>query len=322
MACATKILGPSTPPPEKGDGPLFSGKRAGQISIILSATLLFSILTMSSSCVSIPGKAYVVNDRGEGVAVVQQAECRDDRREFTPAGGTHREGIDPGGFTLLNWNVMKGGAEGWEADFSRLTADADLLTLQEASLTGTLEKLLSEGSHHWDLAAAFLKNSRETGVLTGSTSLPASLCITRFAEPLAVIPKTVMVSRYPLAGTSRFLLVANVHLINFTIDTGEYRRQLSDLERFLVAHDGPLLLTGDFNTWSAGRVEVVAGLISRLGLEKVEFPEEDLASFFGRTVDHVFYRGLEPVDARAVRVSTSDHNPVLVKFRIAPHAGA
>jgi len=277
---------------------------------------------MTSSCVSIPEKAYVVSGWGEDGAVTRQAECRDDRRDFIPAGGTHSEGIDPGGFTLFNWNVMKGGAEGWEADFSRLTADADLLTLQEASLTGTLEKLLSEGRHHWDLAAAFLKNSRETGVLTGSTSLPASLCITRFAEPLVVIPKTVMVSRYPLAGTRRFLLVANVHLINFTVDTGDYRRQLGDLERFLVTHDGPLLLTGDFNTWSGGRTEIVAGLIARLDLREVEFPEEDLASFFGRTVDHVFYRGLEPVDARAVRVSTSDHNPVLVKFRVAPQAGA
>ena len=277
---------------------------------------------MSSSCVSIPEKTYVVSGWGEGGAVMRQAECREDRPAAVRTGDTHREGIDPDGFTLFNWNVMKGAAEGWEADFSRLTAAADLLTLQEASLTEAFEELLSESRYHWDLAAAFLKNSRETGVLTGSTSLPASLCITRFAEPLVVIPKTVMVSRYPLAGTRRFLLVANVHLINFTVDTGEYRRQLKDLERFLLAHDGPLLLSGDFNTWSGGRAEVVADLIARLGMRGVDFPEEDLASFFGRTVDHVFYRGLETVDARAVRVSTSDHNPVLVKFRVAPQAGA
>lgn len=282
------------------------------------AILLLPVLLVAS-CVSIPEKPYVVSGQGGHVTLEREALCREGRSEFPVLQGErHQEGIDPGGFTLFSWNVMKEGRDGWQEDFQRLAADADLLTLQEVSLTDKLREQLSDGRYYWDLTAAFLYRGREAGVLTGSRLAPASLCLSRFSEPLALIPKTVLVSRYPLAGTDRVLLVANVHLINFTVDTGRYREQLRELERIISSHEGPLLLAGDFNTWSGGRMEVVEGLAARLGLSGVELDGEDLASFFGRPVDHVLYRGLEPVDARVERVSTSDHNPVMVRFRTPP----
>jgi endonuclease/exonuclease/phosphatase (EEP) superfamily protein YafD len=291
--------------------------------ISVPAVFLLSLSLLASSCVTIPDAPYVVSRRGGAEDVAREALCRDDGAEFPNLPGEERrEGIDPDGFTLFNWNVMKEGREGWREDFRRLAADADLLTLQEASLTEELRRELEEGRYHWDLTAAFLYQKRETGVLTGSRTAPASLCLTRFSEPLAVIPKTVLVSRYPLAGRDRFLLVANVHLINFTVDTKRYREQLQELEKILASHEGPLLLTGDFNTWSARRMGVVDGLVERLGLRGVEFAEEDLASFFGRPVDHVFYRGLETADARVLKVSTSDHNPVMVRFSVPFRTGA
>jgi endonuclease/exonuclease/phosphatase (EEP) superfamily protein YafD len=285
------------------------------LSLLLAAFLCFG-------CVSIPEVPYVVSGRGDAAVVTREAVCRNDPSGLSAVPGEgHRQGIDPGGFTLFSWNVMKEERDGWKEDFQRLAREADLLTLQEASLSETLREQMREGRYHWDLTAAFLYRSRETGVLTGSRIPPASLCVSRFSEPLAVIPKTSLVSRYPLAGTDRFLLVANVHLINFTFDTDRYREQLRILERTISSHEGPLLLAGDLNTWSGGRMEVVEGLTSRLGLRGVEFAEEDLASFFGRPVDHVFTRGLEAVDARVIKVSTSDHNPVVVRFRVPGRGG-
>ena len=114
----------------------------------------------------------------------------------------------------------------------------------------------------------------------------------------------------------RHLLVANVHLINFTVGTREYREQLRQVEELLSGHDGPVVLLGDFNTWSAARMETVAGMTERMALSQVEFDPENLATFRGRSVDHVYYRGLVPTSAQAVPVSTSDHNPLLVTFRV------
>jgi len=275
-----------------------------------------------SGCVSIPKAPYVVSGGGGSEVVRNEVGCGESSIDTAARpGGLHGEGIDPGGFTLLNWNVQKGGQEGWAADFARLAADADLLALQEAYLTDPLRGLLREGDYRWDMAAAFLNREHETGVLTGSKSAPVAFCVTRFAEPLVVIPKTALTSLYPVAETDLFLLVVNVHLINFSVDTVQYRGLLGTLEESLASHEGPLLLTGDFNTWSNGRLKVVEGLRDRLGLTAVAFAEGGLSRFLGKNVDHVFYRGLEPVEARTVKVATSDHNPLLVTFRVLRRGG-
>lgn len=276
----------------------------------------------SSGCVSIPEAPYVVSGRGGIESVREEARCRDGHLHLrVPPGGYHVEGIDPEGFTLLSWNVMKGGREGWQEDFARLAGEADLMTLQEAYLTDSLRELLREGGHHWDLTAAFLNRKRETGVLTGAKAPPALFCVTRLSEPLVVIPKTALTSFYPVAETGLFLLVTNVHLINFTVGTNGYRDLLRELGGILTPHRGPILLVGDFNTWSGGRMEAVKELTGRLGLREVSFADQGPTQFLGKIVDHVYYRGLEPIAARVVEVSTSDHHPLLVEFRVLEREG-
>jgi len=269
-----------------------------------------------SGCISIPGEPYLLRQREDAGRVEKVALCEGGRLErFPPAAASSREGVDPEGFTLLSWNTKKGSVEGWGEDFFRIAAGADLLALQEASLSDELRDLLYEGRYQWDMTAAFLSGDRETGVLTGSRTAPDYVCAARHPEPLVVIPKTVLVTRYPLAA-GEALLVANVHLINFTVDSAEYRAQLAGLEQILSSHDGPLLVSGDFNTWNDGRSEALRELAARLSLGEVVFTDDERATFLGRVVDRVFARGLEAVEARAVPVSTSDHNPLLVTFRV------
>jgi endonuclease/exonuclease/phosphatase (EEP) superfamily protein YafD len=279
--------------------------------------LLF-LLIIFSGCVSIPEDPYVLSRRAGAVPMENYSDCdRPQTMDMTLPAASPYEGIDPEGFTLLNWNMMKGGGEGWEDDFARLADGADLLTLQEAYLNDGLHRLLYLEEYQWELTAAFLMGRREAGVLTGSRTAPVFFCASRFTEPLIGIPKTALISLYPMSGTGRSLLVANVHLINFTLGTDDYRDQLRELERLLSGHQGPILLAGDFNTWSEGRMTVVEGLADSLGLRKVVFSHGDPSFVLGRPVDHIFYRGLEIVEARAERVSTSDHHPLLAKFRMA-----
>jgi len=283
---------------------------------LLRGSCLLLPALIAVGCVSVPEEPYVLSLR-EGTERIESAVgcgMAQSRDFLLPDGGG--EGINPGGFTLFNWNMMKGARQGWEDDFVHLAGDADLLTIQEAYLTETLRDVLQDGRYQWDLTAAFLNRDRETGVLTGSRRSAAYSCTFRFPEPLVVLPKTVLASFYHLRDTDQLLLVANVHLINFTVGTEEYRDQLRELEELLSSHEGPLVLLGDFNTWSAARMEAVAGATERMALTKVRFTQENLSTFLGRSVDHVYYRGLEPVDARAVQVSTSDHNPLLVTFRV------
>ncbi len=291
-----------------GTVPLLRGKYC--LSLLILAAIF-------PGCVSIPEVPYVVSGRGESEFVRKEATCRDGHLHLsTPSGGSHTEGIDPDGFTLLSWNVMKGGRKGWQEDFARLADEADLMALQEAYLTDSLRELLREGGYHWDLTAAFLSRKRETGVLTGAKAPPALFCVTRLSEPLVVIPKTALTSFYPVAETDLFLLVTNLHLINFTVDTNGYRELLRELGGILAPHQGPLLLVGDFNTWSRGRMEAVEELTGRLGLREVSFADQGPTLFLGKIVDHIYYRGLEPIAARVVDVSTSDHHPLLVEFRL------
>ena len=280
------------------------------ISLVLPAVILLG-------CVSIPKEPYLLSQR-EGVERVdRKARCGEEGPgNPVVSGDFRREGIDPEGFTLFSWNTKKGGMEGWELDFATLSAGADLMTLQEVIMTDGLRRLLDDGCDQWDMSTAFLSRKRETGVLTGARTPPDQVCADKYAEPLLIIPKAVLVSRYPLADREKSLLVANVHLINFTVGVEEYLGQLQRLEETISSHDGPLLLTGDFNTWSDGRSAAVRALAGRLSLREVGFTEDHRTSFFGRTVDHVFTRGLETVDARVMRVATSDHNPLLVTFRV------
>jgi len=267
-------------------------------------------------CVSIPKENYVLSRR-EKVAIVTTPQACEDIlfEEVLQTISVQPAGLDPKGFTLLNWNMMKGSRAGWEDDFKKQSNRADLLTAQEARLSESLRRLLQDNAYSWDLTTAFLSNHEEVGVLNGSRVTPLFICTINYAEPLFVIPKTILLSLYPLRGLDQMLLVANVHLINFTFDTVVYNNQLQKLEEFLAQHEGPLLVTGDFNTWNDDRLELIQNFTSRLNLNKVTFAQNIMTTFFGHIVDHVFYRGLEPTDAQVIKVSTSDHNLLLVTFR-------
>src|SRR4029453_18965324 len=100
------------------------------------------------------------------------------------------------------------------------------------------------------------------------------------------------------------------HGINFTLSTGEYRAQLNAIADALARHDGPIVLAGDLNTWSSARMKLVDDVAMRMGLTKAVLAQDERTLFLGRQVDHILIRGLLVSSARALAVTSSDHNPV------------
>lgn len=225
-------------------------------------------------------------------------------------------GLAPDNISIIDWNIYKGSLEGWDRDFLRLSDGKDIILLQEASLTKRMQEVLQQQNLHWILNNAFQYEEHETGVLLASAIPAISSCGQRTREPLIGIPKTILVSRYVIENSKKELLVANIHGINITLGTGSYREQFEDLERILQKHIGPLVVAGDFNNWSDERAGIIFDFAKRLSLQQLAFADEVRTTFFGDAVDHIFYRGLVPLNHMVHPVDSSDHNPISVNFRL------
>lgn len=84
----------------------------------------------------------------------------------------------------------------------------------------------------------------------------------------------------------------------------------------LARHAGPVILAGDFNTWSERRHEVLVEIAARLGLVSVLFDDDGRRLAFGRSLDHFYFRGFRLVRASAPQVTSSDHNPIVVELEL------
>ena len=168
----------------------------------------------------------------------------------------------------------------------------------------------------WNFNGAFTFKGKESGVLSASKVNPVESCGFRISEPILRLPKAAMVSRYPLKDSDQTLLVGNIHGINFTLGQATYENQMTTMREVIANHDGPVILAGDFNNWSEKRMETVKRVAQELGLTGLEFENENRTRIFGRTVDHIYYRGVEPVKLKSHPTDSSDHNPLTVTFRL------
>lgn len=228
----------------------------------------------------------------------------------------HRAGTALSGdaIRLLVWNVHKGRDDEWSGDFRTLAAESDLVLLQEAHLHDEFTGLLA-GIERWDMAEGWRWRRMATGVLTASSVAPLSVHALRHHEPLLRTGKTALVTEYRIAGSDLTLLVANVHAINFTVDTRAFREQLAAVAGLLARHAGPLILSGDLNTWREERRQILHDIAGSLALNEVMFagPRKQFGKF---PLDHVFYRGLDLQENDVPPVASSDHNPLRATFRL------
>jgi len=252
-----------------------------------------------------------------GRVEVQSLGCTGPAMVARRAGGmAAAQALDPDAIRLLTWNVHKQDDPGWDRDLTRFAAANDVLLLQEAVLRPGLRSIIEDAGMRWVMASSFIYSDADIGVVTGSRKVPLASCTQRVVEPLIRIPKSGVISWFRLAGRDDTLAVVNVHAINFALTLGGYRAQLDALGAALADHPGPIIFAGDLNTWTDARNEAMRAVAQRLGMTEIEFKEDKRTLFLGKQLDHIYMRGLELVEAEAIPVESSDHNPVRATFRV------
>lgn len=223
--------------------------------------------------------------------------------------------LDAASIRLVSWNVRKNSHLDWQRDFLALTGDTDLVLVQELSLREDSINAI-DGSRYWSFAPGYQKPGAISGVLTMSRSKPIAQCNFVNFEPLLRTPKATNISEYGLTSTDETLVVVNIHAVNFSMGLGAFERQFAQVREVLESHDGPIIVSGDFNTWRKRRNDIVADMATELGLVSLAFDDDYRATMFGNPLDHIYVRGLSPLDATTERVESSDHNPLSVTLRL------
>lgn len=256
--------------------------------------LLGAVALLLAACVTVPKKNHLLT------SVPDKARAKT---------------FDRGVLRVMSWNIHKARSAGLPGDLQHYAAENDLLLLQEAVLDRAMLEALTKEGYGWQMAYAFAVRGLDRGVMIAARVAPVDGLALRAYEPLFPIPKSTIITHYRLAGRRETLAVANLHGINFSLGMGRFREQLDAVAKELRDHDGPVILGGDFNTWSLKRHAVLVGVAEQLGLKEVDLSPDDRRIAFGQHLDHLFIRGYSVVNASSLEVKSSDHNPIFVKVR-------
>ena len=264
--------------------------------------------------------ALTVSCRGKGAT--QVAEFSDQAQTL------------PATITVVNWNAHKGKNPQFASDLKLLLEQEkpDIVFLQEAK--ADLLKPEQMGGYFAEGWSYPWPGGETVGVLTLSRvpSVRIEPVPTKYREFGVTAPKVSLVTEYPLP-TGENLLALNVHLLNFERwSVKKISHQLEDLKTIMAHHTGPIIMAGDFNTWSQKRLELVKKIARDANLNEVtgfpkgrrtgntrsEFWNEVLGIEIDLPLDRVFFSGFNPTSARVLNYETSDHRPILVRLKLQP----
>lgn len=272
--------------------------------------LLLSVL--ASACVNSGSLAVIRATNSSTTATTNVGDCR---ALLARAVHEPQDPLGPGSFGLLNWNIKKGTGGLWQDDLRDMTTGKELVLLQEAVPGPGMDSQV-DGTNYVSFSQGFTTKSRISGVATYSSVKPLTECHFFVIEPILRTRKATSVTEFGLAGMEETLVVVNVHAVNFSLGTSRFREQMEQIREVLVAHSGPAILSGDFNTWRRKRLEIVDELATDLDFSAVFFDEDNRKTFKGNALDHVFVRGLSVDSSESKSVDSSDHNPLSVEFRL------
>lgn len=236
--------------------------------------------------------------------------CRESLQSPGRASGAE---LDTSRIRLVNWNIRKGSMPSWQVDYGVLSNGSDLVLIQEAALRiDTINDMPTVP--YWSFAPGYRTQGEVTGVLTLSNIEPLTQCSFVAMEPVLRTPKATSITQYGLKDSDQTLVVVNVHAVNFSLGTGAYEDQFSQIGRALAEHAGPIVLSGDFNTWRGRRMQIVEELAASLNLRPLQFAEDHRVKVLGKILDHIYVRGLNAVSTETRAVESSDHNPMSVEL--------
>lgn len=220
---------------------------------------------------------------------------------------------------MLCWNVQK---RTLTASFQQAFAEleerfpTDIWLLQEMRMDhGRLPP--GFGHLHHARSCNIRRKTLCYGVATFSTlPIEASTPYLSQVRELGVATRKSALLTLHRLGNER-VAVLNLHVINF-VPYRLFERELDRLCGFLRQHEKErIVVAGDFNTWSPKRRKRLEEAMRREGMERAEpVDERYVKRVLGAPLDHIYYRNLELVEAFAVSVPVSDHNPIWAKFRL------
>lgn len=236
------------------------------------------------------------------------------------------ERLDVDNISILNWNIQKKNSSNlWSNEFKTLleSYNPSIVLLQECQFKKGLENLLHTEHYGFIFAPNFMDifKNLHSGVLTASHSKYqcATIIKSHAYEPLIKVPKIFLSTTYCLSGSDDELLILNIHAINF-VGFWKFISQVQQLEYSIRCHKGPVILSGDFNTWNKKRSNILNKILKDAGLSKVEFNGDHskyIKKFlFFNPLDHIYYRGLTLDSREVLKTDNSDHNPLLVSFKL------
>lgn len=264
-----------------------------------------SLLTLGLvGCFEVPDQNHLVTAQG----IVPGLDCQRPPLVALATTALPRE------FGVTVWNLYKGQRKNWRKGMDSYAKGQDLVLLQESATRPDMLDWLRAGDFQWQQLQAFTQGGVSFGVMTVAKTPQAFVCGVRSPEPLLRIPKSGLVSLYPLQGDPDGVMVINIHAVNFELGMATFREQLNDLTALVRRHQGPVILAGDFNTWSDKRQFWLNKLVDELGLQEA-VPVPDLRrTAFGRPLDHLYYRNLDLVEVSSPATDSSDHNPIIARF--------
>lgn len=224
-------------------------------------------------------------------------------------------------FSFLVWNVNKNKIERIQSALQGLPISPDFFFLQEIATTDALPNpFQAMESYQWVMGKNLYLPQRQTssGVKTGSLyTLEASkVWHTQSTEPLISIPKTVLSTVHDIQNHNDKLLNLNVHFLNF-VPLQTYLKELESAASVFEKHTGPIIFSGDFNTWSSKRVASLKEFADRFGLVEVVLPKENRHKWTFKQLSFVFTRGIHVLDTKVItEQKMSDHYPLWIQAKI------
>lgn len=229
-----------------------------------------------------------------------------------------QQSILPAEFSVLIWNIYKGSkGQKFYREAKTIFPQYELILLQETVFGGDLEDFIqAEFDHQEERAVSWGRNGVAT--LATAAAIQTHPMKTQSREFFVFTPKASLATVYQME--DRELLVINIHMINFR-ETGAMQAQLEQYSALLEEHQGPIIVAGDFNTWSSGRIQAVDQFLTSYGLEEIDFVDssgsDPRAKFAVGVLDRLYIRGLKIVNKKVFQDSqSSDHYPFAVDLKL------
>ncbi|WP_297433781.1 endonuclease/exonuclease/phosphatase family protein [Sulfurimonas sp.] len=222
-------------------------------------------------------------------------------------------------FSLLVWNIHKENqTDAFQKSFSTLMQNnpSDILLLQEVKYPKKSRFFFQEYS--FSLAANIQTQENLFGVLTATKSLfhDSISSLSTKKELGFSTHKSFLISKHQLCDKQTLYLV-NIHAINF-VPLKTFADELSKIKELLLPIKEPLIVAGDFNNWNKKRLNLLNDFQKELGLCELAFKQQHhVKKIFSHELDHIYYRGLTPLNAAAIETKNiSDHNPLYALFEL------